>query len=116
MTRDTVAGESPRCSARNFRLTDGAEAFPRGRDDVTVFDRGIGVYGARSLAHQACSNKRQMRDFSHFSRLRVKFKIHTNAKKIGLLQDSSSTVNCGLFPTFLLTRPLSRVSHARQGQ
>jgi len=25
MTRDTVAGDSPRCSARNFRLTDGAE-------------------------------------------------------------------------------------------
>src|SRR5712691_3692286 len=41
MTRDTVAGESPRCSARNFKLTDGAEASPRGREDATVFDRGI---------------------------------------------------------------------------
>ncbi len=41
MTRETVAGESPRCSARDFRLTDGAEAFPRGREDATVFDRGM---------------------------------------------------------------------------
>ncbi len=41
MTRETVAGESPRCSARNFRLTDGAEAFPWGREDATVFDRGM---------------------------------------------------------------------------
>ena len=43
MTRDTVAGESPRCSARNFWLTDGAEVFPRGGEDATVFDRGMGV-------------------------------------------------------------------------
>ena len=42
MTRDTVAGERPRCSARNFRLTDGAEAFPRGREDASVFDRVMG--------------------------------------------------------------------------
>ena len=42
MTRDTVAGESPRCSARNFKLTDGAEASPRGREDATIFDRGMG--------------------------------------------------------------------------
>src|SRR5260370_8101176 len=41
MTRDTVAGDSPRCSARNFKLTDGAEASPRGREDATVFDRGM---------------------------------------------------------------------------
>ena len=31
MTRDTVAGESPRYSARNFKLTDCAEWPPRGR-------------------------------------------------------------------------------------
>ncbi len=42
MTRDTVAGERPRCSARNFKLTDGAAAFPRGREDATVVDRGMG--------------------------------------------------------------------------
>jgi hypothetical protein len=42
MTRDTVAGESPRCSARNFRLVDAAEVSPRGREDATVFDRGMG--------------------------------------------------------------------------
>ena len=41
MTRDTVAGESPRCSARDFWLTDGAEKFPRSREDATVFDRGM---------------------------------------------------------------------------
>lgn len=41
MTSDTVAGESPRCSARYFRLTDGAEEFPRSREDVTIFDRGM---------------------------------------------------------------------------
>src|SRR5260370_19458916 len=45
MTRDTVAGESPRCSARNFRLTDGAVTAPRGREDATIFDRGMGAYG-----------------------------------------------------------------------
>ena len=44
MTRDTVAGDSPRCSARNFRLTDGAEPSPRGREDATVFDRGMGCF------------------------------------------------------------------------
>ena len=43
MTRDTVAGESPRCSARNFWLTDSAEPFSRSREDATVFDRGIGA-------------------------------------------------------------------------
>src|SRR5260370_22430253 len=41
ITRDTVARESPRCSATNFKLTDGAEASPRGREDATVFDRGM---------------------------------------------------------------------------
>ena len=41
MTSDTVAGERPRCSARYFRLTDGAEEFPRSREDVTIFDRGM---------------------------------------------------------------------------
>ena len=44
ITRDTVAGDSPRCSARNFKLTDGAEASPRGRGGATVFDRGIGCF------------------------------------------------------------------------
>ena len=42
MTRDTVAGDRLRCSAKNFRLTDCAEAFPRCREDGTVFDRGKG--------------------------------------------------------------------------
>ena len=42
MTSDTVAGESPKCPAKCFRLTAGAEAFPRGREDVTVFDRAMG--------------------------------------------------------------------------
>src|SRR5690242_21846829 len=51
MTSDTVAGESPRCSARNFRLTDGAEEFPRGRDDVTIFDRGMGCF-VRVVCHK----------------------------------------------------------------
>ena len=52
MTKDTVAGESPRCSARNFRLTDGAEEFPRGRDDATIFDRGMGCI-VRVVWHKA---------------------------------------------------------------
>jgi len=42
MTRDTVAGESRRCSARNFKLTDGAEDFPRGLENASIFDRGMG--------------------------------------------------------------------------
>jgi len=42
ITSDTVAGESPRCSAKNFKLTDRAELFPRGREDATVFDRVMG--------------------------------------------------------------------------
>jgi len=42
MTSDTVAGESPKCPAKCFKLTAGAEAFPRGREDVTVFDRAMG--------------------------------------------------------------------------
>jgi hypothetical protein len=42
MTRDTVAGESLRCSARNLRLMDAAEVSPRGREDATVLDRGMG--------------------------------------------------------------------------
>ena len=50
MTKDTVAGESPRCSARNFRLTDGAEEFPRGREDATIFDRGMGCI-VRVVSH-----------------------------------------------------------------
>ena len=52
MTNDTVAGESPRCSARNFRLTDGAEEFPRGREDATIFDRGMGCI-VRVVWHKA---------------------------------------------------------------
>jgi len=42
MTRDTVAGESPRCSARNLRLMEAAETSPRRREDATVLDRGMG--------------------------------------------------------------------------
>jgi hypothetical protein len=63
MTRDTVAGESPRCSARNLRLMDAAEASPRRREDATVFDRGMGVYGARSLAQARSASKRQCQIF-----------------------------------------------------
>lgn len=63
MTRDTVAGESPRCSARNFWLTDGAEAFPRDREDATVLDRGMGCTCARSLAQAGSASKRQCKSF-----------------------------------------------------
>jgi hypothetical protein len=42
MTRETVAGESPRCSARAFKLTDRAAAFRCEVEAVTVFDRGMG--------------------------------------------------------------------------
>jgi hypothetical protein len=44
MTRDTVAGESPRCSANNFKLTDRAEVFPRGGEAATVFARIMGCF------------------------------------------------------------------------
>jgi hypothetical protein len=44
MTRDTVAGESARCSAKNFKLTDRAEVFPRGGEDGTVFARIMGCF------------------------------------------------------------------------
>ena len=44
MTRDTVAGERPRCSANNFKLTDRAGVFPRGGDDATVFARIMGCF------------------------------------------------------------------------
>jgi len=46
MTRDTVAGESPRCSANNFKLTDRAEVFPRGGEAATVFARIMGCFVA----------------------------------------------------------------------
>ena len=42
MTSDTVAGERPRCSAKNFKLTDCAEWPPRGRDDAPVLGRVMG--------------------------------------------------------------------------
>ena len=57
MTRDTVAGESPRCSARNFWLTDGAEAFPRDREDATVFDRRMGVIVRVVWRNEGCVGK-----------------------------------------------------------
>lgn len=44
MTRDTVAGERPRCSASNFKLTDRAEVLPRGGEDGTVFARIMGCF------------------------------------------------------------------------
>jgi len=44
MTRDTVAGESARCSANDFKLTDCAEVFPRGGEDATVFARIMGCF------------------------------------------------------------------------
>src|SRR5216684_3247552 len=42
ITSETVAGDNPRCSAKNFKLTCGAAASPRGREDATVFDRVMG--------------------------------------------------------------------------
>jgi len=44
MTRDTVAGESPRCSANNFKLTDRAEVFPARGEAATVFARIMGCF------------------------------------------------------------------------
>ena len=44
MTRETVAGESARCSAKNFKLTDRAEVFPRGGEDAAVFARIMGCF------------------------------------------------------------------------
>ncbi len=54
MTRETVAGERPRCSARNFRLTAGAEVLPRGREDVIILDRGMGGL-VRVVSHKETS-------------------------------------------------------------
>lgn len=59
MTRDTVAGESPRCSARDFWLTGGAEAFPRDREDATVFDRGMGCKVRVVWHNGTCVSKRR---------------------------------------------------------
>ena len=64
MTRDTVAGESPRCSAKNFRLTDAAEASPCGREDEIVFDRAMGCLVDVVCHKQDCGGKRQGDFFS----------------------------------------------------
>src|SRR5258708_6742925 len=115
MTRDTVAGDSPRCSARNFRLTDGAEASPRGREGATVFDRGIGVFRVRSFAQQGLRRQAGMRNFllvkqRYSGTLRAK-----NSRKIDLSWTGPSTIYFAFFRTFLLTGPRRRVFYARSG-
>jgi hypothetical protein len=51
ITSETVAVDSPRCSAKNFKLTDRAESFPRGRDDATFVDRVMGCF-VRVVSHK----------------------------------------------------------------
>ena len=58
MTKDTVAGDSPRCAARNFKLTDCAAPFPRRREDGLFFAPVIEVFSARSLAQERRPGKR----------------------------------------------------------
>jgi hypothetical protein len=42
MTKETVADESPRCSAKDFKLTPGAWEFRAGRGDTVDFGRCMG--------------------------------------------------------------------------
>src|SRR5260370_37659718 len=91
ITSETVAGDSPRCSARNFKLTGGAAASPRGREDATVFDRVMGCIvrvvwhkdstGASARTYFSCASQDQMELISPSFAFR----------KIDLLWTSSST-------------------------
>src|SRR5712671_3988386 len=84
MTSDTVAGESPRCSARNFRLTDGAEEFPRGREDATIFDRGMGCI-VRVVWHKRQARARSKAKFSQILEPLRAWGIALEPRKIDLL-------------------------------
>ncbi len=115
MTRDTVAGESPRCSARNFKLTDGAEASPRGREDATVFDRGMECF-VRVVWHKREARASGKANFFLINKDgNLRNWLPSNRRKIDLSWASPSTIYSGLFPTFHLTPLLGWVFHARQG-
>jgi hypothetical protein len=112
MTRETVAGESARCSARNFRLTDGAEAFPRGREDATVFDRFMGCF-VGVVSHKAKGRASVNANFfATFWSPGVEIKGPQTKKSIyhGVVRFIPS------LPTILLTMPSQRVFHAPQGR
>ena len=92
MTRDTVAGESPRCSAKNFRLTDAAEASPCGREDEIVFDRAMGCMVYVVCHKQDCGGKRQGHFFSQVQQRYSCTSWAKNVRKIGLSLPGSSTM------------------------
>src|SRR5258708_13378925 len=73
ITRETVAGESCRCSARNFRLTDCAEVPPRGRKTASVLGRFMGC-SMRVVWHSELSRATgNARLFSRFGSLLYHF-------------------------------------------
>src|SRR6267143_2306485 len=91
ITSDTVAGESPRCSAKNFKLTDRAEVFPRGREVATVFDRVMGCF-VRVVSHKDSAGA-SIR--THFSARGLSeshcFSSRPTLRQIDLLLHSAST-------------------------
>jgi hypothetical protein len=82
MTRETVAGESARCSAKNFKLTDRAEVFPRGGEDATVFARIMGCFVAVVWHNGVAAASGNAKFFANVAACPVKFK--TNTRKIDL--------------------------------
>src|SRR5258708_16183293 len=96
MTRETVAGESWRCSGRKFRLTDGAEACPRSRENATSFDRGMGCI-VRVVSHKKrCGGKRQSEFLRECWGLAAAIQGPQTPEK-SIYQARSSTVHYGFF-------------------
>src|SRR5271154_1101184 len=57
MTRETVAGESPRCAASDFKLTDCEGVLTRNSGGAAGLGRGIRGVLSRSLPHAGARSK-----------------------------------------------------------
>jgi len=114
MTKDTVAGDSPRCSARNFRLMDAAEASPRGREDATVLDRGMGCMVRVVWHNRGARASVNTKFFAKIGSMTSETQKPVNTRK-SIYHGLVLVRRIATAPTFLLTPLLGRVSHARQG-
>jgi hypothetical protein len=94
MTRDTVAGESARCSAKNFKLTDRAEVFPRGGEDATVFARIMGCFVAVVWHNGVAPASGNTKFFANVAARPVKSKTDKH-KKNRFIMNGPSTMYSG---------------------
>src|SRR5712692_1499769 len=111
MTRDTVAGESPRCSARNFKLTVCAAGPPRGRADAPVLGRVMGC-SIRVVSHTElgrASGEVQLRSAN--SKCAERNRQAPSWTDILFLDFMASAHQARIM---LLTTPVQRVLHAHQ--